>query len=245
MGAVSESRWLTMAGWDDVPHLTEQAKRELLESTPPHLRDARSKGLPSLGSGAIYPIARSEIEVPFFAIPAWWPRAYAMDVGWNRTAALWCAWDPDTWVAYLYAEHYRGRAEPPIHAEAIKARGHWVHGVGDAAATSQADGEQMLQTYRDLGLHLTLANKSVEAGIYAVWIALSTGRLKVMQHLNSWFAEYMIYRRDENGKIIKADDHLMDCTRYLMMSGRAIARQKPPEVEDFAPGSGGDGVIGY
>ena len=37
-----------MAGWDDVPHLEERTKTELLESTPPHLRDARSKGIPSL-----------------------------------------------------------------------------------------------------------------------------------------------------------------------------------------------------
>lgn len=245
MPAVSESRYLINAGWDDVPHLTTQAKKDLLQSTMPHLRDARSKGIPSLGSGAIYPLQREEIEVPYMPIPYFWPRCYALDVGWKRTAAIWGAYDPETWVLYLYAEHYRGQAEPSIHAEAIKARGAWMHGVGDAAAVSQVDGEQLLEIYRRLGLHLTLADKSVEAGLVDVWQRLSTGRLKVMSHLVNWFAEYMIYRRDEKGKIVKANDHLMDCTRYIVRAGRTVARVKPPQGGNFASSIGGDDRMGY
>ena len=40
--------------WDDVPHLTKEAKDELWRSLPPFQRDARSKGVPQLGSGVIY-----------------------------------------------------------------------------------------------------------------------------------------------------------------------------------------------
>ena len=53
------SRAVIMAGWDDVPHLSEEAKMDLLKSMPPHQRDARSKGVPSLGAGAIYPVSQS------------------------------------------------------------------------------------------------------------------------------------------------------------------------------------------
>ena len=55
---------------------------------------------------------------------------------------------------------------------------------------------------------------------------LSTNRLKVFGSLVNWFSEFRIYRRDENGQIVKDKDHLMDCTRYLIMSGlkRAIAK---------------------
>src|SRR6185312_10905320 len=99
------SRFCIQADWSDAPHLTEAQKKELWESIPPYQRDARTKGIPQLGSGAIYPIAETDIVVDPFEIPVWWPRAYGLDVGWNRTAAIWAAIDRETDTAYLYAEH--------------------------------------------------------------------------------------------------------------------------------------------
>lgn len=246
MPEVSPSKYLVTAGWDDAPHLSEIAKRDLLESTPPYLRDARSKGIPSLGSGAIYPIPESEIAVAYFPIPVWWPRCYGLDVGWNRTAALWAAWDPSTGICYLYAEHYRGIAEPAVHAEAIKARGDWMSGICDPAAhgSSQRDGEKLFDLYRQLGLHLSMADNAVDAGLYDTWAALSTGRLKIMSHLLNFFNEYRLYRRDENGRIVKKHDHLMDVMRYLVRSGRAVAKQ-PGFDDNPAPMDGADPVAGY
>ena len=128
------SRFVVMAGWDDVPHLTEQMKAEESAGIPPHEADARKKGIASLGSGAIYPVPESEILCDPFVIPDWMPQSYALDVGWKRIAALWQAWDRDNDVVYLYGEHYRGQAEPAVHAAAIKARGVWIPGVIDPAA---------------------------------------------------------------------------------------------------------------
>ena len=225
MPEISDSRYMVQAGWDDVPHLDAKTKAELLASTPPHLRDARAKGIPSLGAGAIYPIPVEDVVVTPFRLPAYWPRAYALDVGWNRTAAVWGAWDTDNDCIYLYAEHYGGRTEPAIHAAAIKARGAWIKGVVDPASRgrTQTDGETLFDIYRNLGLLLTPADNTVEAGIYEVWQRLSTGRLKVFSTLSNLLAEYRLYRRDEDGKIIKEFDHLMDAKRYLVMSGKAIA----------------------
>jgi len=226
--AVTEDRALVMAGWDDVPHLGEAEKKRMLAETPPHLRDARSRGIPSLGAGAIYPIPETEIKVPDFPIPAHWKRLYALDVGWNRTAALWGAWDLDADCIYLIAEHYRGQAEPSIHANAIQAKGRTLRGVIDPASRGrgQRDGEQLLQNYKDLGLHLSLAINGVESGIYDVWQRLSSGRLKVFASLNNWFSEYRLYRRDEKGRIVKEHDHLMDCTRYLIAAPASEWRSK-------------------
>ncbi len=245
MPAVSDSKYLVNAGWDDVPHLDDTTKRELLAETPPHLRDARSKGIPSLGSGAIYPIAESEFVVDPFRIPPHWPRGYGLDDGWNRTAALWSALDRDTDTLYFTAEHYRGQAEPAIHAAAILARGDWIPGVGDAAARAR-DGEQIIEIYRGLGLDLILADKEVEAGIYDMWLRLSTGRLKVFRTLANFLAEYRVYRRDEQGRIVKEFDHLMDCGRYLCRPS-AIARMKlkPAERGTLPATPIGDRRIGY
>ena len=226
MPEVSPSKYRVQAGWDDVPHLTEQAKREMLESTPPHLRDARSKGIPSLGSGAIYPVPEEEFVVEPFELLPWWKRSYGMDVGWDRTAAIWQAWDQENDIVFLYAEHYMGKQVPAIHASAIKARGKWIPGVIDPASRSrgQRDGENLLKDYKHEGLRLMPANNAVESGLFEVWQRLHTGRLKVFSSCKNWLSEYRMYRRDENGKVVKEFDHLMDATRYLIVSGLRRAR---------------------
>jgi phage terminase large subunit-like protein len=237
-------KFCVQATWDDVPHLSEEAKAELLASIPPYQREARSKGVPQLGAGAIYQVPESDIVVPDFEIPAHYPRAYALDVGWNKTAAVWAARDNETGVIYLYSEHYQGLKEPSLHAEAIKSRGSWINGVIDPAARgrSQIDGHQLIQIYQDCGLKLEPAQNAVEAGIYQVWQLMSAGKLKVFRSLGNWLREFRLYQRDSDGRILKQDDHLMDATRYLVMSGRDRMRAKPEdkskqELRYYFPGS--------
>ena len=246
--AETSNRKVVMATWDDVPHLSERDKAMLWESIPPYQRDARSKGIPQLGSGAIYPVAESDFVVAPFEIPVWWPRVYGLDVGWNRTAAVWGAWDRDDDVLYVYSEHYRGQAEPVIHAESIRSRGQWIPGVIDPASRGrgQKDGEQLLRSYLDLGLDILPAVNAVESGIHKVWMRMSTGRLKVFSSCQSWLQEYRLYRRDEDGNIVKENDHLMDATRYLVMSGLPIARCVPNEdFEEYGHEHGRSAIGGY
>ena len=221
--------YLTTATWDDAPHLSEKDKEELLAAFPPHQRDARSKGIPSLGSGAIYPVPESEIIVPSFEIPRHFRHVYGLDVGWNNTAAVFLAIDPDNHIAYLTSDYKRGNAEPSVHAEAIRsrARGHGKPGVIDPAANgrSQKDGQNLMSLYRNLGLNVTNAENSVESGIYEVWQLLSTGRLKVFSSCSAFLEEYRVYRRDEKGRIVKDNDHIMDALRYAIVSGLQRATQ--------------------
>lgn len=232
MPEITSSKYLVAAGWNDVPHLDEKTKAELLASTPPHLRKARSEGIPSLGAGAIYPIPEEEIAVPDFLLPRHFHRGYTLDVGWNRTAALCGALDKENDILYLYREYYRGQAEPAIHATAIKTFGSWMRGAIDPASRGrqQADGQRMWQLYVNAGLNLIYANNEVEAGIQEVWERLSTGRIKVFKSLQAFWAEYRIYRRDDKGKIVKANDHLMDCLRYMVRTP-AIFQAMPAPAE--------------
>lgn len=241
------------AGWGDVPHLSPDQKAALIATTPPYQLDARTKGEPSLGSGAIYPIAESEISCKPFDIPESWPKAYAMDVGWNRTAAVWGARDPGSGVVYVYSEHYQGQGEPASHAQAIRARGEWMKGVIDPAClgSSQIDGRNLMDLYTRLGLKLEPAVNSVESGITEVWNLMVGGRIKVFESCGNWWREFRNYHRDDkgNGKIVKRDDHLMDATRYLVVSGREHMKLAPkPHVYNVVTvggrGSGGQGWMG-
>lgn len=210
-------RYVVMASWDDAPHLSEESKKELWNSLPPHQRDARSKGIPQLGAGAIFPVPESDLIVEPFVIPAHWPRGYGFDVGWNNTAGVWGAHDRENDVLYAYHEHLRGHAEPTVHAAAVRAPGNWIPGFIDPASRgrSQRDGSQLLNDYRQLGLKLELADNGVESGLYGLWDRMSTGRFKVFKTMGNWLKEFRLYRRDERGKVVKENDHLMDATRYL------------------------------
>lgn len=212
-------RAIVRAGWDHAPWLGEEEKIQMLSNTPPHLRKSRSEGIPGIGSGNVYPLHLDDIVCEPFPIPAHWKRLYAMDVGWNKTAGLWMAVNPETDEAYLYAEYYQGQELPQVHAARFKEMSlGWINGVIDPASRgrSQADGQKLIQIYRQNGLRVREAKNEVEAGIHRVWERLSNGKLKVFRTLVNFKNEFMIYRRDLNGKIIKENDHLMDAMRYLI-----------------------------
>lgn len=239
------SKLVVMATWDDAPHLSEEVKKELWNAIPPFQRDARSKGVPQLGSGAIFPVPESDIVVKDFELPSHWPRGYGLDVGWNRTSAGFHAWDRENDVVYRYSEHYRGQAEPSIHAEGIKSRGAWLPGVVDPAARgrTQTDGRQLLQSYIELGLDLEPAFNGVESGLYEMWQRMSTGRYKVFSSCQNWLAEFRLYRRDEKGQVIKGFDHAIDDSRYYIMSGLERSKVKPNDkknvIQLVSPGGNG------
>lgn len=230
VGPQSPPKFAMAISWDDVPHLSAAAKATLTSGIPAYQLDARSRGIPVLGAGVVFPLPEADYLVEPFALPKHWLRCYGMDVGWNRTACPWGAYDRenDTW--YLYHEHYRGHEEPSVHAAAIQGPGDWIPGVIDPAANgrSQADGTQLLVKYRQLGLHLTEANNARESGIYEMWERLSQGRLKVFTSLTNWRKEARLFRRDDKGRIVNEHDfHLMAATRYLLLSGQKVAKAVP------------------
>lgn len=240
-GPIAPSRHVVTIGWNEVPHLSDKAKAAILDAYPLHQRDARSRGVPQLGSGAIYPVDEADLLVEPFELPGWYRCVYALDVGWNRTAALWAALDPETDVLYIYSEHYMGQEVPSVHAASIQARGKWIPGVIDPAARgrSQHDGQRLFDAYVALGLNnLTLADNAVEAGIHTVYQRMASGRLKVFSTCQNFLAELRVYRRDEKGKVVKENDHLLDDCRYICVSGIQRARARPPETWDIKKKSG-------
>lgn len=221
------SKYIDMIGWDDAPHLqpphiTKEELDDLESSMLPHQRAARRKGRPSLGAGAIYPINEETILIDPFKIPDHYERGYALDVGWRRTAALFGAHDADADIYYLTHEYYEGEKQPILHAHTIKAMMAWPKQQGciDPAAehSNQKDGEKLKIEYESLGLELIFANNAREAGIVHVLNLMQGGQLKVFNTLKYWLKEFRLYRRNEKGKIIKENDHLMDDTRYLFMT---------------------------
>ena len=233
-------RFAIPISWEDAPHLTEEDKATMIAEMPPNERDARTKGIPALGSGRVYPVSEEDIRVKPFEIPDYYPRAYSLDFGWNNTAALWFAQDPVTQIIYVYSEYKKGKVPDQQHAYAIMQRGDWMSGAADPSGGGRRDdGRMRIDYFRSLGLDLHPGYNSLVPGIAQVYNMLESGTLKVFSNLNMFFDEFRVYRYDSkvpNNIARNQDDHLLDCLRYGISIFEMIAVSKyDTEMEDVDP----------
>ncbi len=232
--------WYITATWDDAPHLTDEDKATLMASYPQHERDARSKGIPMLGEGAVYPISQDEITCEPFQIPFWYRRIVGIDFGTDHpTAVVWLAYDAETDTTYVTDCYRKSGAVVAIHAEAIKARGQWMHVAWphDGLQRDKGSGQQLTRMYRKHGVNMLGKHASyrddrgnaVEPGIMDVLERMETGRFKIFKTCADWLEEYRSYHR-KDGRVVKIRDDLMDATRYAMMMLRYASTNNPPRT---------------
>ena len=226
----STDTYIVMASWDDAPHLTDQAKADLMSKIPAYQRDARMRGangsrggLPDRRIGG----ARVAADNPQALAALFWARR-RMEVHRRDLARQRSRHGRDLCLPRYYRAGEEGMT-PSVHAAAIMRPGKWIPGVIDPAARgrSQIDGRQLLQMYTDLGLNIATANNAVEAGVYEVHEALVQGQLKIFSTLTNFREEFRLYRRDDSGKIIKERDHLQDALKYAWVSGRDVMIPEP------------------
>lgn len=226
-------RALIVAGMKNAPHLSEADIAEQRDKTAPHLRAAVIDGDPTMGSGNVYQVPRSDIEYDYIKnslgkyieVPSYWKRIGGLDVG-GQTAFLSLAYDEDNDTLYVIDEYVAQHQPPAVISSSIR------HRKGDkfpimidpaSRGRSQIDGKQLIVEYRREKLDVRPADNAVEAGIHACWERFSTGRLKIFKHCVNTLREYEMYQRDLNGKIKKQNDHCMDAMRYAVM-GRKMAK---------------------
>jgi phage terminase large subunit-like protein len=120
----SPDRHITSMTIDDVVHYTEDEKKKIIASYPPHELEARTKGIPVLGSGRIFPVPEDTIACDHREFPPHWPRIGGMDFGWDHPfAAVELVWDRDTDTVYVSRTHRLKEASPIIHAATLRAWG--------------------------------------------------------------------------------------------------------------------------
>lgn len=242
---------------DDALHYTPEQRKAIIAAYPPHERDARAKGIPTLGSGKIFPVEEDLIKEKAFAIPEHWPRICGLDFGWDHpTAAAWLAWDRDTDTIHLYDAYRVREATPVIHSATIKAKGDWIPVAWphDGLQHDKGSGEALAKQYRDLGVNMHEAKAThapdpdqdqkegeggngVEAGLMNMLDRMQTGRFKVADHLSDFFEEFNLYHR-KDGKVVKLNDDILSATRYgCMMLRHAITKPKPHKPAPRRPTS--------
>lgn len=224
----SDGRSVTTMTIEDAEHYTEKERQDIINSYPAHEREARTKGVPALGSGRIFPIEEERITVEPFSIPDHWPQIGGLDFGWDHPTAAGClAWDRDADVIYVTKGYRQRQATPVIHAAAIKPWGVWLpwswphDGNNDTAA-----GENLATQYKNQGLNMLHeratfedGSNSVEAGLMEMLDRMQTGRFKVFSTIGEFFEEFRLYHR-KDGKVVKERDDLISAIRYALMMKR-------------------------
>jgi hypothetical protein len=232
------SRHVTTMTIDDAEHYSAEQRAQIVASYPEHQREARSRGIPTMGSGRVFPVAESLIVVEPMPIPKHWPQIIGLDFGWDHpTAAARLAWDRDRDCIYVTACHRLSEAVPAIHAASISAWGRWmpVAWPHDGLQHDKGSGQQLKEQYASHGLAMLPEQAShpeggngVEAGLIDMLERMQTGRLKVFSVCLDWLEEFRLYHRD-NGKVIKVRDDVLSATRYgIMMMRHAIIE---PRIE--------------
>jgi phage terminase large subunit-like protein len=222
---------------EDAEHYTPEKRREIIASYPAHEREARTKGIPTLGSGRIFPLAEELITVEPFEIPAHFVQICGIDFGWDHpSAAARLAWDRDNDVIFVTATHRQKEQTPLLFAGTVKPWGDWLpwawphdglqHDKGSGEALAEQYAKQGLNMLKDKATHPPKqgdeegsGGNSVEAGVMEMLDRMQTGRWKVFSNLNDWFEEFRMYHR-EDGKIVKKDDDLIAASRYAYMMRR-------------------------
>ena len=222
------------ATWNDAPHL-DPGERARLEATyPPHERDARTKGVPMLGSGAVWPVSQDVFTCEPFPIPAHFARLCGVDFGIDHPAAgAWIAWDRDRDVVYVYDCYRKTDATPDVHAPIIRRRGQWIPVAWphDGMARGKADGRPLKDQYRAEGINMmaqsaryrndTGGGQPVEPVVLEIYERMLDGRFKVFATCSEWFDEFRSYHR-KDGKIVDRKDDILKATMYAVMMKRFV-----------------------
>ena len=240
---------------DDAEHYTPEQRTAIIASYPAHEREARTRGIPSLGSGRIFPIEESLITIEPFDIPAHWVQICGIDFGWDHpSAATRLVWDRDDDVIYVTSAHRQKEQTPLLFASTVKPWGDWLpwawphdglqHDKGSGEALADQYNAQGLKMLPDKATHAPkdsdkegTGGNGVEAGVLEMLDRMQTGRWKVFSHLSDWFEEFRMYHR-KDGKIVKEMDDLLSSSRYAMMMKRfAITKPAKQRTASNAPRS--------
>jgi phage terminase large subunit-like protein len=226
--------------WDDAPHLDPDEKERLWKSYPPHERDARAKGTPMLGSGAVFPIGDDEITCDPFELPAHFYRITGVDFGIDHPGAgAFCAWDKDADTFYVYDCYKIAGQTPVYHATALKKHGDWIPIAWphDGMIRDKGSGKALKDQYRSHGLYMLREHAHYldergnhrEPGVIEMYEWMRTGRFKVFSPLSQWLEEKRLYHR-KDGQIVAMKDDLLSATRMAFIMRRYARHAPAPKV---------------
>jgi hypothetical protein len=219
-----------------ITHFTPEEKQKRIAGYADYEREARSQGVPLLGSGRVFTTAEDAIREPYLDyVPPHWTKLWGIDFGMGHPfAAVLTAWDKDNDVIHVL--HCFKQADTLIMQDAARMKQAGIMAPvawpQDGTQRDKQAGEPAAMLYKKEGLDMLpmhaqfeSGSRSTEEGILEMDQRLKNGKLKVSAQLTDWFEEYRFYHR-KDGQIVKKRDDLMSATRMAIMMkrcGKAVA----------------------
>lgn len=211
----------------EAPHITAEDIDRLDSILPSqHDKDARLRGIPSIGQGMVYPVNMETLLIDSSDIPTTnMVYCMAIDFGWFNTAILHMAYNLQTGIYYVLEEYKEGELTPEQHSQYIqlidiqkKISFHKICDPSKGAIIQSGanSGRHVASMFNDHGIEFKDADNNVDTGIMTTLYSMQHDRLKISKHCVETVRELRAYSYDKKGAIKKVNDHLCDCLRYCM-----------------------------
>ena len=232
---------------DDNPHLNQATKERVLAGLTNEERSARKSGLFVHFAGMIYSdfdrtrhVTRELTEMP---------KAYKVYVGIDpgirhMAAVVWVLHTPDDVMTVFDELALQGmtvaEVAKAIHIVNTKHKivpnSYWIDPAAQNRSTQTGRSDQ--QEFVEHGIIAIPGQNSVTAGINKVKERLQTDRLMIAANCGTTIDEFRKYRwkplsrsqDDPKEEPVKADDHLLDALRYVVMSMPVVPDNLPIDV---------------
>lgn len=162
----------------------------------------------------------------------------------HPTAAVKIAWDRDNDCVYVVKEYRRKGLKPAEHWLSLRRWGKtlkwaWPRDALKVKGGEAGTGAQLIEMYRNEGMKALpifaqfrknmrkmqgqsgggagLSIVSIERGVMEMQTRMETGGFKVFRDCKMFFEEMLQYHRDEDMKIVREADDILDATRYALM----------------------------
>lgn len=241
-----KDRALIQMRLEDAEHFSPEQRQRIIESYEPWELEARTKGYPSMGAGRVFQVTEEKITCEPFYIPKHYAQIIGCDIGTGaHFAASKIAYDRDNATIYVVDCFKDIDDVISVHAARIRAMGGnktpvaWpppIHLQSDRSSGKSFKELLKAEGLKMLSAHASFPDGSTsrEASVVEMHDMMKQGRFKVFSHLEAFFKEFRLYSRKEDGTIKRINDHVLDSSRYAVVSRRFAKVRREARPLDYS-----------
>jgi len=226
---VNDYTFYTQSGWADNPFLSEEEIRKMEKDYPAWELPARKYGIPVFGQGRVFEFCIDEIitdDISVYDIPLEWKNIGGVDPSATSNGtwgACFLTQSPDGHI-YMIRDYLQTNKRLDEHGTNLRVMFNTVPGVpivcDPAGGGENYERQSALEYLRDEEklniLKAEKANQAKNHAINKIYLLKRQNKFHICKSCVKALEQFDQYARDENNKIIKANDHIIDACFYAL-----------------------------